>query len=111
MKKNKNSGIVYSTNPDFNFESNKEIINTLPPQQQNLIILLDKKSRAGKAVTLVKGFIGKEKDLEELGKFLKTKCGVGGSVKNNEIIIQGDFRIKISQLLIEKCYKVKISGI
>ena len=111
MKKKNNSGIVYSTNPCFNFDNKEEIINTLAPQQQNLIVLLDKKSRAGKAVTLVKGFIGTETDLQDLGKFLKTKCGVGGSVKENEILIQGDFRIKISQLLNEKGYKVKISGI
>jgi translation initiation factor 1 len=111
VKKKNNKGIVYSTNPDFSFEKEENVIITLPPQQQNLIIFLDKKSRAGKAVTLVKEFTGKETDLQDLGKYLKTKCGVGGSVKNNEIIIQGDFRIKISQLLIEKGYKVKISGI
>jgi translation initiation factor 1 len=111
MKKKINSGIVYSTNPSFSFNSEEEIINTLAPQQQNLIVFLDKKARAGKAVTLVKGFKGKDDDLQELGKFIKTKCGVGGSVKENEILIQGDFRIKISQLLIEKGYKVKISGI
>lgn len=111
MKKKNNSGIVYSTNPGFNFENKEVIITTLPPQQQNLIIILDKKSRAGKAVTLIKGFIGLESDLQDLGKYLKTKCGVGGSVKNNEIIIQGDFRIKISQLLKDNNYKVKISGI
>ncbi|MBI5540375.1 MAG: translation initiation factor [Bacteroidia bacterium] len=112
MKKKTNSGIVYSTNPSFNFiKEENEIINTLAPQQQSLIIFLDKKSRAGKAVTLVKGFIGKEIDLQELGKFIKTKCGVGGSVKENEILIQGDFRQKIKLLLEEKGYKVKISGI
>ncbi len=111
MKKRNNTGIVYSTNPGFNFGIEEEIINTLSPQQQNLIVLLDKKSRAGKAVTIIKGFIGIEADLQNLGKYLKTKCGVGGSVKENEILIQGDFRIKMSQLLTEKGYKVKISGI
>lgn len=112
MKKKINSGIVYSTNPSFSLNIEEdEIVNTLAPQQQNLIIFLDKKARAGKAVTLIKGFIGKEIDLQELGKFIKTKCGVGGSVKENEILIQGDFRQKIKLLLEEKGYKVKISGI
>ena len=111
MKKKNITGIVYSTNPGYKFEDEEEITKTLAPQQQNLIIFLDKKARAGKAVTLVKGFIGLDSDLQELGKLLKTKCGVGGSVKENEIIIQGDFRTKISQLLIEKGFKVKISGI
>jgi translation initiation factor 1 len=111
--KNHSGSIVYSTNPDLinqNDNTEDEII-TLPPQQQNLTILLDKKQRAGKSVTLIKGYIGKQIDLEELGKFLKIKCGVGGSIKDQEIIIQGDFRHKISQLLIDKNYKVKISGI
>lgn len=112
MKKKITSGIVYSTNPSFSFNNEEdEIISTLAPQQQNLIILLDKKARAGKAVTLVKGFKGKDEDLQVLGKLLKTKCGVGGTVKENEIIIQGDFRIKISQILSEIGYKVKISGL
>jgi translation initiation factor 1 len=112
MKKKINSGIVYSTNPNMNLINEEEdLIITLAPQQQNLIVLLDKKARAGKAVTLIKGFIGIEEDIQNLGKTLKTKCGVGGSVKNNEIIIQGDFRTKISQLLIELGYKVKISGL
>lgn len=112
--KNKKQGnIVYSTNPDFHFDeqNSDDEISTLPSKQQNLTVVLDKKARAGKAVTLVTGFIGKEEDLLELGKYLKTKCGVGGSVKENEIIIQGDFRQKIKLLLEEKEYKVKISGI
>ena len=114
MSKKKTFGnIVYSTNPDFKFENNEmnDEITTIHPKQQNLIVLLDKKSRAGKSVTIVKGFIGKEDDLIDLGKFLKTKCGVGGSVKDNEILIQGDFRQKIKSLLEEKEYKVKISGL
>lgn len=110
MKK-KGSGIVYSTNPHFKTDIEEEIIITLPPKQQNLIILLDKKQRAGKSVTLIKGFIGNESDLQDLGKLLKTKCGVGGSAKDGEILIQGDFRQKIKLLLEELDYKVKISGI
>jgi translation initiation factor 1 len=110
MKK-KSSGIVYSTNPQFKIDIEEEIIITLPPKQQNLIILLDKKQRAGKSVTLIKGFIGNESDLQNLGKLIKTKCGVGGSTKDGEILIQGDFRQKIKLLLEELDYKVKISGI
>ncbi len=112
-KKKHTGNIVYSTNPDYHFKDNdpEDELSTLPPKQQNLIVLLDKKARAGKAVTLIKGFIGKDEDLNELGKYLKTKCGVGGTVKDSEIIIQGDFRQKVKLLLEEKEYKVKISGI
>ena len=103
-------GIVYSTNPDFVFDDEEEII--MPePAKQNLRVTLDKKQRAGKKVTLVTGFQGSESDLATLGKELKTACGVGGSVKDGEIIIQGDFRERVFNLLIQKGYnKTKISG-
>ena len=104
-------GIVYSTNPDFNYETNASNENvTLPPAQQDLRVSLDKKQRKGKAVTLVTGFIGSEADLKELGKILKSKCGVGGTAKNGEILVQGDFREKVIEILKNTGYRVKRSG-
>jgi translation initiation factor 1 len=109
MAKNSNSEIVYSTNPDFVFEDEGSIEReTVPPEKQKLKILLDKKQRKGKKVTLVKGFSGAENDLKELGKALKSYCGTGGSVKNGEIIIQGDFREKIKKYLESLKYRVQI---
>jgi len=104
-------GVVFSTNRDFNYESEgNEEQQTLPPQQQNLKVQLDRKKRAGKSATLVTGFIGTEEDLKSLGKMLKTKCGVGGTVKDNEILIQGDFCNKIIDILKSEGYKVKRTG-
>ena len=104
-------GVVYSTNSDFNYEYQKEEEQTtLPAQQQQLRVQLDKSMRAGKQVTLVTGFTGKTGDIEALGKLLKTKCGVGGSVKDREILIQGDHRDKIVQILIKEGYKAKRIG-
>ena len=103
--------VVYSTNPDFQYESNEDLeLDTLPPQQQQLKIMLDKKARAGKQVTLISGFIGKQDDLEALSKSLKNLCGSGGSAKDGEILIQGDHRDKILNLLISKNYKAKKAG-
>jgi translation initiation factor 1 len=97
--------VVYSTNPDFQYETEKEEEpDTLPNEKQALRISLDKRNRGGKQVTLITGFIGKEEDLQTLGKFLKTKCGVGGSAKENEIILQGDFRNKVKEILISAGY-------
>lgn len=99
---------VYSTNPDFKFESEDEETETLPKDKQQLIVSIDKKQRKGKTVTLVQGFIGKTEDLEALAKLLKTKCGTGGSAKDGEIVIQGDVKLKVKDILEKEGYKVKL---
>lgn len=97
--------IVYSTNPDFQYSTDeKEEIETLPKQQQKLRVSIEKNHRGGKTVTLVKNFTGTDNDMKELGKLLKTKCGVGGSVKDGEIIIQGAFKEKIVEILKKEGY-------
>ena len=103
-KKQKNiQNVVYSTNPNFSYEFEQDaVLETLPPQQQKLYVSLDRKQRAGQEVTLIEGFIGSDEDLKELGKILKSKCGVGGSVKDNEILIQGNFKQKIYDLLLKE---------
>jgi len=103
--------IVYSTNPDFQYQYDApEEPTTLPPAKQDLRVMLDRKNRSGKSVTLITGFVGTQDDLANLGKELKTKCGVGGSAKDGEILIQGDFRDKIMQILLQKGYKAKKAG-
>ncbi|MBN2213675.1 MAG: translation initiation factor [Bacteroidales bacterium] len=110
-KKRYGDGIVYSTNPDYIYNDNVEQEpDTLPARQQDLRISLDKKQRSGKKVTLVTGFTGRTEDLKALGNMLKIKCSTGGTVKNGEILIQGDFREKIMQILQDNEYKVKKSG-
>ncbi len=108
MSKNikNNNSVVYSTNPEFTFEEETPT-ETLLPEKQNLKVLLDKKARAGKKVTLVEGFVGDNDALTDLAKLLKTKCGVGGSAKDGQIIIQGDFREKILEILHKEKYKAK----
>ena len=103
-------GVMYSTNPDFQYETNGEIEEeTLPKEKQVLRVALDKRNRGGKVVTLITGFRGTTADLEALGKLLKVKCGVGGSAKDGEIIVQGDFRQKVEEILRKEGYtQVKV---
>jgi translation initiation factor 1 len=107
----KREGIVFSTDANFIYtHSHHQEPDTLPPEQQRLKVLIDKSGRAGKTVTLITGFIGKNADLEILGKMLRNKCGVGGSVKEGQIILQGDQREKTAKWLAAEGYKVKKAG-
>ena len=102
-------GVVYSTSEEYQYNENEEIEeDTLPNNQQMLRVELDKKNRRGKKVTLITGYTGMTGDLKELGKLLKSKCGVGGNVKDREILIQGDFRQKVGEILTKAGFKVKI---
>ena len=112
-KKNKTdkNGFVFSTDPNFRFEAEEqEVKETLIPAQQKLRVRLESKHRGGKTVTILQSFIGKAEDLEDLGKKLKNYCGTGGSVKDGEVIIQGDLRDKILQVLTKEGYKAKRVG-
>ena len=105
------SGIMFSTDPEFVYDDNDTSEQAaLPNAQQDLRVMLDKKNRGGKTVTLVTGFTGPHDDLEKLTKTLKTKCGVGGSAKDGEIILQGDFKEKVFLFLQKEGYKIKKSG-
>lgn len=107
----KKKHIVYSTNPDFGYDYDEdENEETLDPNDQNLYVSIDRKQRGGKEVTLVEGFVGDPEDLKDLAKFLKGKCGVGGSVKDGDILIQGKHKDKVFDLLIGEGYKVKKKG-
>ncbi len=109
-KKNR-INVVYSTNPDYNFDFNEdEELETLPNNEQTLRVLLDRKQRKGKTVTIVSGFIGTNNDLKDLSKLLKNKCGVGGSIKDEEIIIQGEIRDKVIDILNKEGYNTKRVG-
>ena len=104
-------GVVYSTDPDFSFQTDEPTgPATLPPPQQQLRVQLDKKQRGGKQVTLITGFVGADADLQALGKLLKTRCGGGGSAKDGDILVQGDFRDQVLALLLKAGYKAKKAG-
>lgn len=109
-KRSNKDGYVYSTDPDFDYDMDQERARSLSPEEQTLEVHVDKKQRGGKVATLVKGFSGTETDLKDLGKVLKSACGVGGSVKNGEIIIQGEKRDMVMEVLKKKGFKVKRVG-
>lgn len=107
MSKKHAVGVVYSTNPDFQYQYDDESeAETLPPSQQRLRVRIERNHRGGKVVTLVTGFVGSDDDLQELGRKLKNKCGVGGSAKDGEIIIQGDNLEKVKQFLVQMGYRL-----
>lgn len=103
-KNNQKGNIIYSTNPNLSFDETSEEIETIENQQQQLKVCIDRKQRKGKSVTIVSGFIGNEDDLQNLAKTLKTKCGVGGNAKDGEILIQGELKDKVYDLLINLGY-------
>lgn len=111
MAKSKKIGVVYSTNPSFNFQFESEpCFETLPPEKQDLRVHRESKHRGGKTAIVIRGFVGTVEDMETLSKILKTKCGVGGSVKDGEIIVQGDIRDKVCSILQSQGYKFKSAG-
>jgi translation initiation factor 1 len=111
MSKKKKLNVVYSTNPDFDYSYDEdEEMDLLPSNEQRLYVSIDRKKRAGKEVTLVEGFIGPNDDLKDLAKMLKSKCGVGGAAKEGEILIQGNFKEKVFELLVKEGYSVKKKG-
>ncbi|MFI3285819.1 MAG: translation initiation factor [Rikenellaceae bacterium] len=103
-------GMVYSTASDYQYKTTDTTVETLEPSKQDLRVWLDKKHRAGKVATIIKGFIGDDNDLRELAKVLKNRCGVGGSAKDGEIIIQGDHRDRVIEILTKSGYKSKKAG-
>ncbi len=104
-------GMVYSTNPDYEYTTSAEAeAETLPPAQQPLRVWIDRRHRGGKTATIVKGFVGGQDELSELGRMLKSRCGVGGSAKDGEIIIQGDHRDRVVELLTKAGYRCKRAG-
>lgn len=104
-------GMVYSTNPDFEYRTGEEEEPaTLPPARQDLRVWLDRRQRGGKVVTLVRGFVGTAEDLSALARLLKTRCGVGGAVKEGEILIQGDHRERVVEILLKAGYRCKKAG-
>ena len=111
MSKKKKLNVVYSTNPDFDYSYDEdEEMELLPSNEQKLYVSIDRKRRAGKEVTLVEGFVGPNDDLKDLAKILKSKCGVGGSAKDGEILIQGKFKDKVYDLLVKEGFSVKKKG-
>jgi translation initiation factor 1 len=112
-KKNKKKrvDVVYSTNPDYEYNYEDDgVEETLPPEEQKLKVRIEKKGRGGKTAVVVKGFIGSEDDLKDLAKTIKTKCGTGGSAKDGEIIIQGEMRNKVLEVLQKEGYNAKQAG-
>jgi translation initiation factor 1 len=101
----KKRNIVYSTNPNYDYEDNNEELETLEPREQKLKVLIDRKQRKGKSVTMITGFKGSDNDIKDLAKTLKSKCGGGGSTKDGEILVQGEFKDKIYSFLIDMGYQ------